>query len=189
MNEQEAENPYASPNVDEIVEVLPDSEEETNREFRLRVGKIVGDSPLSLPEVCLYCADDIVDDYSRRMCAKFHRLRLLEALPPLSFRVYYSICSNCVINADLWRRRRDKALYFVIGSGGGAVVLLILFGRLGMLDAGFSLVALLGMVAVGFFFRMAYCESCVPKPPELESYEEQTMKIVGHGWNFIQRFR
>lgn len=189
------ENPYASPQVDEFVEVLPDSEEGTNKEFEMRIGKIVGESPLSLPKVCLYCASDIEDDYSLRRCAKYQRLRLLEALPPVSFQLYYSTCSRCLAKAADWRRGRRKALFFIavasaIGATGFIAMIALNAGReVAPQDPWLYVCFTSGIAVIGGFFRVLYCESQLPKFPELNSYDEDTFAVSGAGWKFIQRYR
>ncbi|MCC9606448.1 hypothetical protein LOC68_17810 [Blastopirellula sp. JC732] len=189
---QPSENPFASPRVDEFVEVLPDAEEGTNEQFQLRVGKIVGESPLSLPRVCLYCAADIVDDFSLRRVARYHRLRLSPGRQPILFQFYCSTCSACVAAAQAWRRRRSQALYFALAC----VLLAVGASFLGLYGnaefpetAWLSLFSILGIALVAPFFRVWYCESQLPKFPELESYAENTMTVKGAGWKFIERFR
>lgn len=189
------QNPYASPQVDEFVEVLPDSEEGTNKEFQMRIGKIVGESPLSLPKVCLYCASDIEDDYSLRRCAKYQRLRLLEALPPVSFQLYYSTCSRCLAKAADWRRGRRKAWYFIaVASAIGATAFVTMIAlsaarAVAPQDPWLYVCFISGIAVAGGFMRVLYCESQLPKVPELDSYGETVFAVSGAGWKFIQRYR
>ncbi|EAQ77250.1 hypothetical protein [Blastopirellula marina] len=193
---QPPENPYASPGVDEIFEGEPILEAEVvwNEEFSLRVGNIVGDSPLSLPDVCLYCAADIVDDLGIRQNNHFHRLRLLEAESPVSMNVSYSVCAKCIEAAQSWRRRRGKSLYFILAAfvGGtisfaGMVTLSEADHRPNSLFTG--LFGIFATAGVGGFFRVAYCESQLPKGLALQKFAGNTMTLAGAGWKFIQRFR
>ncbi|UUO06980.1 hypothetical protein M4951_01395 [Blastopirellula sp. J2-11] len=193
---QPPENPYASPSVDETLEGDPvlDAEVMWNEEFAMRVGNIVGNSPLSLPDVCLYCAADIVDDLGIRQSDKFYRLRLLEAEKPVSMSVSYSVCSKCIEAAQSWRRRRGKSLYFILATVVGGAISFA--GMVTLSDGEHSpnsiftgLFGLFATAGVGGFFCVAYCESQLPKGLALKKFAGDTMTLTGAGWKFIQRFR
>lgn len=202
MNAPE-ENPYASPCVDEIVLAEPGEEEFGNREFTISADKIVGESPLRLPEVCFYCADDIVDEESQRKCAKFYRRRKLELEATFAYKLFYSTCSACAAADNAWRRRRNRAIYFILFTFiAGCVFYFAWIASLGAANADTSneflvviLVVLSGLLllcGIGGFIglcRSAYCEAKLAKRPELVRRQGEVMTIARAGKKFCQRFR
>lgn len=196
---QPPENPFASPGMEETYERVSREaevvdEEVWNEEFTMHLGNIVGDSPLSLPAVCLYCAADIVDDLGTRECDQFYRLRLLEAEKPVSMKVAYSVCSTCVETAESWRRRRSSALYFILAaalSGAFFFAGMIVAAAANSVPEGmmFNFFSLCAIAGVGGFFRVAFCEAKLPKRLLLKKFVGDKMTLFGAGWKFIQRFR
>lgn len=192
MNQQD-ENPFASPRADSFTEVLPDEEQALNTQFFIQGGLVVGESPLSLPEVCFYCAADIVDADSLRQCGQFYRTRLVEGRSSITYKVYYSTCSVCRAGADAWRRRRRYALSAIV------VVFFVgcaTFAALGDLlppnqvNAGVPEAVSLIFGAIGgcLLLRSFYCERKLPKRPELARYALNTISIRRAGKAFMERF-
>lgn len=193
MNQPE-ENPFASPQADSFVEVLPDEEESVNQQFSIQGDMIVGESPLSLPEVCFYCAADIVDDHALRQCGQFYRSRVMQGRSSITYKVYYSTCSACRAGADRLRRQRRNALLaivavFLVGCVTFAVLLNVTPPK--QVDEGVpqAISTIFGIIGAGFFLRSFICEWRLPKRPELAQYTLNTINIRRAGKAFLERFQ
>ncbi|PQO44129.1 hypothetical protein [Blastopirellula marina] len=200
MNSPE-ENPYASPCVDEIVLAEPGDIEIDNRDFYIESGKVVGVSRLHLPEVYFYCAADIVDDDSRRKCAKFYRRHREELRPPTVVRLFYSVCSGCASKDDAWTRRGSIVFNSQVVAAILSVVLIFeLFSVIAIYESAesefaivvgaivFFLLGLCGVAAFGAIVGCEYCSTKVSKTPKLVRFDGDMMVISRAGKKFCERY-
>lgn len=200
MNSPE-ENPYASPSVDEIVIAKSGEVEIDNHDFFIESDKVVGMSRLHLPEVCFYCAADIIDDDSRRKCAKFYRRHREELRPATVVRLFYSVCSACASKDDAWSRRGRMVVNSqVVAAIISVVLIFVLFSVIAIYASAesefaivvgaivFCLLGLCGVAAFGAIVGCEYCSTKVSKPPELVRFDGDMMVISRAGKKFCERY-
>ncbi|UUO06979.1 hypothetical protein M4951_01390 [Blastopirellula sp. J2-11] len=161
------------------------------------MGKIVGDSPLALPMVCLHCAANIKENLGERMIDSFGRptLRKNEQEGPLS--VSYSICPECGEKAQVWQRRRGIALCVLVclliaGPVSLGLLFAVFYSPTGLDRAAliFAFVFIfIFIVDVGGIYGVAYCEAKAPNRLALSRAVGDTMVLSGAGRKFVERFQ
>ncbi|PQO44131.1 hypothetical protein [Blastopirellula marina] len=195
MNQPE-ENPYASPQKDVSKEASSAKQTRINTQFSIQGKKVVGESPLSLPEVCFYCADDVVGKNGKRDCAEFVRANSAEPGKSILYQVYYSTCSACLANADDLRGFRKIPLVSLLGLiplGAFVGILTLLISTLhpdtpeanAIICFELSLI----MIGIGCLAAIFFCEWKLPKRPSLSRNSGATIELKNAGVKFLERFR
>ncbi|MCC9606447.1 hypothetical protein LOC68_17815 [Blastopirellula sp. JC732] len=184
------ENPFAPPNVDKVVVTPSDSGSGDIEEFFIHDGKIVGQSPLSLPSVCLYCAMAAADETSQRKTCQFSGRT--ESGNWTTLTVSYSVCGACVANAQAWRLKLRQAAYCLVPTlisiGFLCIIAIFCYTAVGLVEVAESCFPFFMIAAIGFALRIVYCDFKVPKPPELRMYEAGKMALSRAGRAFLERY-
>lgn len=195
MNQPE-ENPYASPQKDVSKEASSAKQTRVNTQFSIQGKKVVGESPLSLPEVCFYCADDVVGKNGKRDCAEFVRPHASVPGKSVFYQVYFSTCSACRANADALRWFRRVPLFSLLGIipvGMFVFVVMLLAMTLRPDDPETKAICafelFLVMIGIGCLAAIFFCEWKLPKRPSLSRNSGATIELKNAGVKFLERFR